>query len=122
MRHYGILVTAVFIALFTVGGCGKGGDDITIPDYPGAVKDAAYDMGGKAQVSRYWTTDSYEDVLAFYKDRLEQYEPDIQSFEVQNSRQTKIDLINEKTRSLTVVIQQFEGEDRVAIVYMGVDL
>ncbi len=41
---------------------------------------------------------------------------------LEDSRQTKIDVINEEKRVVTVVVQEFEGEDRVAIVYMGVSL
>lgn len=123
MKLSRMIVPAIFVMLFMTAGCGKSGlDEVNIPDYPGAVEDQAYNMGDMAKVKRFFTTDSYEDVIDFYKEELAQYEPEIQSFDLEDSRQTKIDVINEEKRAISVVVQEFKGEDKVAIVYMGVSL
>ena len=117
------IVAAVFVAVLILAGCGKGkSDEVRIPEYPGAQRDQSYNMGDVAKVERFFTDDSYEDVVEFYKDKLSEYEPDIQEFEAKGSRQTKMDIVKEEKRAVTVVIQQFDGEDKVAIVFMGVSL
>jgi len=123
MKKSTAIIAAVFVAMLILAGCGKGkSDEVQIPEYPGAQRDQSYNMGDMAKVQRFFTDDSYEDVVEFYRDKLSAYEPDIQQFEAKGSRQTKIDVVNEQRRVQTVVVQEFEGEDRVAIVFMGVSL
>jgi hypothetical protein len=123
MKPYRIIVAVILVISFMIAGCGKGkSKEVHIPQYPGAVADQSYNMGGMAKVERFLTSDSYEDVLSFYEEELSQYEPDIQSYVLEDSRQTKIDIVNEKKRAITVVVQEFEGEDKVAIVFMGISL
>jgi hypothetical protein len=123
MKLSRIIVAVILIILFMLAGCNKGGlEDVRLPHYPGAVEDQSYNMGGMAQVKRLLTSDSYEEVLSFYKEELKQYDPEIQSYVLEDSRQTRIDVVNEEKRVISVVVQEFEGEDKVAIVFMGISL
>ncbi|NIP54173.1 MAG: hypothetical protein GWN61_10220 [candidate division Zixibacteria bacterium] len=113
----------ILCTLFMIANCSKDVlEEVSIPDYPGAVEDASYAMGGVAQVKRVFTSDSYEEVLSFYREQLAQYDPEIESYDLEDSRQTSINVVSEEKRVISVVVQEFEGEDKVAIVYMGVSL
>jgi hypothetical protein len=123
MKQSRIIVAVILITLFMIVSCNKGGlEEVQIPDYPGAVEDESYNMGGMAKVKRVFTSDSYEEVLSFYKEQLVQYDPEVESYVLEDSRQTKINVVSEKKRVISVVVQEFKGEDKVAIVYMGISL
>jgi flagellar basal body-associated protein FliL len=123
MKLSRITVAVIFIILFMIAGCNKDeSEEVRIPDYPGAVEDQSYNMGDMARVKRLLTSDSYEAVLSFYKEELKQYDPEIRSYVLEDSRQTELNVVKEEKRVISVVVQEFEGEDKVAIVHMGVSL
>jgi hypothetical protein len=122
MKVLQINFIGILLLSFMVVGCSKTGESekISIPGYPNAVHDQTHGIKGLVQVKRVITSDSFDTVLAFYKKHLNKYNPKIESFTLEDGRQTAITVYNKKKQSMTVVVQEFKEENKVAIGYMGV--
>jgi hypothetical protein len=121
MKILQIIFIGILLLSFMVVSCSKTDESekIRIPGYPNAVDDQAHGIKGLAQVKRVITSDSFDTVLAFYKEHLNKYNPKIESFTLEDGRQTAITVGDKKKQSMTVAIQEFKKENKVAIVYMG---
>lgn len=120
-----ICILVVFLSFMTAG-CTKpdAPGQGEIPEYPGAKEDQEHDakvLGMTlGNVKRVVTSDSFDEVLAFYRERLEFRNPKIVSHTLEDGRQTAITISETKTGSKTVAIQEFKKEGLVAITYMKV--
>lgn len=121
-----VCILVLFLSLLTAGCTKDPSDQIIIPIYPGAEADEEYNMKGLGvslgMVKRVVTSDSYEDVLAYYVEKLKQYNPEILSHEQEDIRQTAFTVIENEKGSKTVAVQEFKEEGVVAITYMRVGL
>lgn len=118
-----ITIAGILLLSFVVAGCSKAdeSEQLRIPGYPNAVHDQTHGMEGVAKVTRLITSDSFDEVLAFYTEQLKEYNPEITPYELEGGRQTAIKVSDRKKREITVVVQEFIKEEKVAIVYMGID-
>lgn len=111
-----ILVISFSIIL---AGCSQ----VQVPEYPGATEDQEHEakLFGMTfgKVRRVVTDDSYDIVLAYYRNMLAVHNPEITSYTLEDGRQTAITIKERKTRSVTVAIQEFQKEEKVAITYMS---
>lgn len=124
------VIRSVFVLVLLVslisGGCSKSDtpEQVQIPVYPGAKADEEHNakvMGiSLGMVKRVVTSDSYDNVLAFYKEQLESYNPEIITHTLEDGRQTAITVVENEAGSKTVAIQEFKKEGMVAITYMRV--
>ena len=60
------------------------------------------------------TDDSYDTVLAYYRNILDAHNPEISSYTIENSRQTAIKI----SKSVTVTIQELKKERKTGIAFM----
>ena len=74
-------------------------------------------MSGK--LSQFATTDSFDDVVDFYTDALNEYNPEFLSHASELGRQTAIS-IPQKRGTISVAIQEFTEEGTVNITLMAV--
>ena len=111
-----ILMLGLLFSL-TIAGCSQSSNLEKIIQYPGAVADQEHNakvLGfSLASVKREVTDDSYDDVLAYYKEVLESYNPEIASYALEDGRQTAITV-----SSITIGIQEFKKEAKTAITFM----
>lgn len=121
-------IAGLMLIILLLSGCGKsdeGGPDLEdLPLYPGATRVESLEqsvpgglMGGKLE--QFTTTDSYDDVLQFYREALNGFNPETSSFESELGQQTAISLPRERG-ILTVAIQAFADEGVVGITFMSV--
>jgi hypothetical protein len=102
---------------------GGGGDEIQIPEHPGAREDeshAAGMMGLSASVRRVVTDDSFDDVLAFYQRELAAHDPELMLHALDDGRQAALSMAPSARQSVTVAIQELPAENVVAISIMKV--
>jgi hypothetical protein len=130
IRIRGTFLMAVVLALLLniLTGCGSSSSDglslQDIPLYPNATEDESMEqssfggiLGGK--LAQFTTTDSYDEVVEFYTDALEKYDPEVLSHTSELGRQTAIS-IKQKKRIISVAIQEFTEEGKVNITLMRV--
>ena len=117
---------ALFMCIFT--GCGNSsGDGLSlqdIPRYPNATETESMEhsspgglVGGK--LTQFTTTDSFDEVVEFYADALNKYDPEFTSHKSELGRQTAIP-IPQKNGMISVAIQEFTEEGNVNITLMAV--
>lgn len=120
-----IIVSTLSIFIF---GCGEpestGPTMDDIPLYPNVEVGQSMEqsvpggfMGGGLR--QYSTPDSYDDVIAFYTDTLNQYDTEVINHTSELGQQTAIS-IRQPDGMITVAIQEFVEEQIVNITYMEV--
>ncbi len=117
--------TLILIVVFMMG-CGgsdsKGPSLQEIPRYPNAIESESIDQSGFAGLGgslvQYTTTDSYNDVKAFYIDALSDEETDVLSYKSDLGRQVIIST-RQDNGVISIAIQEFTRERRVSITLMG---
>jgi hypothetical protein len=116
-RFVSILIVCLLFPL-TLGGCSQSGALEKIIEYPGAIEDQEHNVKllgvSFAKVKRVVTDDSYDEVLAYFNNVLESYNPEIISHALEDGRQTAITVT-----SITIGIQEFKKEAKTAITYMN---
>jgi major membrane immunogen (membrane-anchored lipoprotein) len=117
-----IFALALCLAILSAG-CSKSDEpQIKIPGYPGAQEDQEHNaeiMGSSmGTVKRVITDDSFDKVFAYYKEHLEKYDPEVMSHTIDDGRQAAFTVVNTGTGSLTVAVQEFKEEGKVAITFM----
>lgn len=123
LRYSFILI--LFVS-FLSAGCSKSDapEQVQVPIYPGAKADEELDakfMGmSLGMVKRVVTSDSYDNVIAFYREQLASYNPEIITHTLEDGRQTAITVVEDEKKSITVAIQESKKEGMVAISYMRV--
>ena len=121
-----VVAFALFITIPT--GCGNSGSDgptlQDIPHYPNATQGESMEqsipagfVGGK--LAQFTTTDSFDEVVDFYTDALNKYDPEFLSHTSELGRQTAIS-IQRKKGMISVAIQEFTEEGKVNITLMAV--
>jgi major membrane immunogen (membrane-anchored lipoprotein) len=123
MREIMPVLALVLCLVFLSAGCSKSDKpQITIPGYPGAQEDQEHNaeiMGmSMGTVKRVITDDSFDKVFAYYKEQLEKYDPEVMSHTLDDGRQAAFTLIKNEKKSLTVAVQEFKEEGKVAITFM----
>ena len=129
-RIYGKIAVAIAFSLMLgiSAVCGGSGDEglslHEIPLYPNSTDGASMEgsspfglVGGK--LSQYSTFDSFDEVLSFYTDALNGYNPQTMSNTSELGRQTAFS-IPKKKGVITVAIQEFTEEGKVNITFMAV--
>ncbi len=123
LRYSFILI--LFVS-FVSAGCSKSDapEQVQVPIYPGAKADEELDakfMGmSLGMVKRVVTSDSYDNVIAFYREQLASYNPEIITHTLEDGRQTAITVVENEKKSITVAIQESKKVGKVAISYMRV--
>ncbi len=123
LRYSFILI--LFVS-FLSAGCSKSDapEQVQVPIYPGAKADEELDakfMGmSLGMVKRVVTSDSYDNVIAFYREQLASYNPEIITHTLEDGRQTAITVVENEKKSITVAIQESKKVGKVAISYMRV--
>ncbi len=123
LRYSFILI--LFVS-FVSAGCSKSDapEQVQVPIYPGAKADEELDakfMGmSLGMVKRVVTSDSYDNVIAFYREQLASYNPEIITHTLEDGRQTAITVVEDEKKSITVAIQESKKVGKVAISYMRV--
>ncbi len=130
IRTYGKLATAVVVALLIniMAGCGSSSSNgpslQDIPRYPNASEGESMQqsslggiVGGK--LSQFTTTDSFDEVVDFYTQALNQHDPEFLSHKTALGRQTAISIPQEKGM-ISVAVQEFTAEGIVNITLMAV--
>ena len=64
------------------------------------------------------TDDSYDTVVAFYRNILDVHNPEVAAYTLEDGRQTAITITKSKKSFVTVAIQEFKTERKTAITYM----
>ena len=95
-----------------------------IPRYPNATEVESMQQsspGGMVggELVQFTTTDSFDEVVDFYTDALNKYDPESKSHTSDLGRQTAIS-IPQKNGMISVAIQEFTGEGKVNITFMAV--
>ena len=130
MRIQGTLamVIAVSLLISISAGCGSSSGDgpslQDIPRYPYATEGESMEQsspGGivSGSLVQYTTTDSFDEVVAFYTDALNNYDTEFISHASDLGRQTAIS-IPQKNGMISVAIQEFTAEGKVNITFMAV--
>lgn len=117
-----VIAFALLIGIHT--GCGSSGDDgpslKDIPLYPNATEGESMEhsrpMGGKLE--QFTTTDSFDEVVDFYTDALNKYDPKLLTHTSELGRQAAIS-IPRKNGMISVSIQEFTAEGNVNITFMA---
>ena len=119
---------ALAVLLGTSASCGGSGGDgpslQDIPRYPNTVEGESMGQsrpGGmlSGSLSQFTTTDSFDQVAAFYTDALSQFEPERMSHQSELGRQTALSM-QRGNGMIPVVIQEFTDEGTVNITFMAV--
>jgi hypothetical protein len=129
-RKYGTLAIVITFGLLISihTGCGNSEDEglslHDIPLYPNSTDGASMEqsspggfVGGK--LSQFTTFDPFDEVVSFYTDALNEYNPKAISHTSDLGRQIAIS-IPKKKGVITVAIQEFTEEGRVNITFMAV--
>lgn len=105
-----------------LAGCSK----VEVPEYPSAIEDQVHEANyfgmNFGKIKRVVTDDSYDEVFAFYMEKLDDNNPEVISHTLEDGRQTAITITKNKYRSVTVAIQEFKKDGKVAITYMNLGL
>ena len=122
------LIATVALLINISAGCGnsngKGPSLKDIPRYPNAIAGESMEqsipgglLGGK--LVQFTTADSFDEVVDFYTDALNKYDPEFLSHTSELGRQTAISL-PQKNGMISVAIQEFTEEGKVNITLMAV--
>lgn len=115
-----ILIAGLSLPL-TLGGCSQSRAFEKIIEYPGAIEDQEHNaklLGVSfAKVKRVVTDDSHDEVLAYYNNVLESYNPEIISYALEDGRQTAVTIKGKN--AMTIAIQEFKKEQITAITFMN---
>ena len=122
-----VFAFALLISITT--GCGNSGGGPSLYDlplYPYATEGESMEqsgpggfMGGKFAL--FTTSDPFDEVLDFYTDALNKYDPQFISNASELGRQTAIS-IPKKSGMISVAIQEFTEESVVNITFMSVGI
>ena len=121
-----MIVLALVLSIST--GCGSSGDDglslQDIPRYPNATEGESMEQSSplgivSGKLEQFTTTDPFDEVLDFYTDALNTYDPEFLSHTSALGRQTSIS-IPQKNGMISVAIQEFTAEGTVNITFMTV--
>ena len=120
-----VILFALLMGIST--GCGSGEEELSlqdIPRYPNAAEGesmAKSSPGGvvSGKLKQFSTTDSFDDVVDFYTDALNKYDPEIMSHTSGLGRQTAIS-ISQKKGMISIAIQELSSEGKVNITFMAV--
>lgn len=108
-----IYILFSFISII-LSGCSQ----VQVPEYPGAIEDQNQEVKyfgiNFGNVRSMVTDDSYDTVLAYYRDKLNVHNPEIHSYTLEDSRHTAIKI----SKSLTITIQELKKERKTGIAYL----
>ena len=122
------LLVALVLLITIPTGCGNSkGEGPTmqdIPRYPNASEGESMEQSGPAglvggKLAQFTTTDSFDEVVDFYTDALNKYDPELLSHTSELGRQTAIS-IQRKKGMISLAIQEFTEEGKVNITFMAV--
>ncbi len=130
IRTCGKLATVVVFALLVsmLAGCGSASNTgpslQDIPRYPNASAGESMQQSGLGgivggKLEQFTTTDSFDEVVDFYTQALDQHDPEFLSHESPLGRQTAISIPQEKGM-ISVAVQEFTAEGIVSITFMAV--
>jgi hypothetical protein len=128
--HPTFAIVIAFMLLITIAtGCGSSGGGPSLGDlplYPYATEGESMEqsgpggfMGGK--LAQFTTTDPFDEVMDFYTDALNKYNPQFISNTSELGRQTAIS-IPKKNGMISIAIQEFTEEEIVNITFMAVGI
>lgn len=117
----------VLVSVLLLSACGDASDQgpsiQDIPEYPGALEGESMEQGMagfiRGSLKQYSTSDSFDEVMAFYEEALGIYPVEIMSNQSELGRQVAITIPKEHG-VLTVAIQEFVQESTVNITFMDV--
>ena len=120
----------ILLALLTITttGCGSSSGDgpslQDIPLYPNATEGESMEQSSPGGIvggslAQFTTTDPFDEVVDFYSDALNKYDPEFMSHASDLGRQTAIS-IPQKNGMISVAIQEFTAEEKVNITFMAV--
>jgi hypothetical protein len=121
-----VVVFALLISIPT--GCGNSSSDgpslRDIPRYPNATEGESMQQsspGGivSGEIVQFTTTDSFDEVVDFFTDALNEYHPESLSHTSELGRQIAFS-IPQKNGMISVAIQEFTEEGKVNITLMAV--
>jgi hypothetical protein len=129
-RIHVALVMVIALALLTCipTGCGSSGGTgpslDSIPRYPNATEGESMALSSPGGIvggslAQFTTTDPFDEVVDFYTDALNKYDPESKSHTSDLGRQTAIS-IPQKNGMISVAIQEFTSEGKVNITFMAV--
>lgn len=124
------LAMMIFLALLISipTGCGSSSGDgpslQDIPRYPNATEGESMEQsspGGfvRGSLAQFTTTDPFEEVVDFYTNALNEYDPQFISHTSELGRQTAISIPQNKGM-ISVAIQELTAEEKVNITFMAV--
>lgn len=117
MKVFPSIFVLIVISIF-LASCSQ----VEIPEYPGAIEDQEHEMKyfgiSLGNVRRVVTDDSYDTVVAFYRNILDVHNPEVAAYTLEDGRQTAITITKSKKSFVTVAIQEFKRERKTAITYM----
>ena len=122
-----IIAFALMISIPT--GCGSSGGGPFLEDlplYPYATEGESMEQSGpggfmRGKLAQFTTTDSFDEVIDFYSDALNQYNPQYMDHTSDLGRQVAIS-IPKKNGMISVAIQEFTEEEIVNITFMAVGI
>ena len=126
----GRLAMMIFWALLITipMGCGSSSGDgpslQDIPRYPNATEGESMEQsspGGfvRGSLAQFATTDPFEEVVDFYANALNEYDPQFISHTSELGRQTAIS-IPQRKGMVSIAIQELTAEEKVNIIFMAV--
>lgn len=120
-RTFGLGALFLFLILSSCGKAEKSSVSSrpAIPPYPNAIHDQSIEKKGMGQLERVYTHDSFYEVVQFYSEKLEQYDPNSVSHTSELGRQMAI-TFEKEGRTISVAIQGMEEENMVFVTYMTV--
>lgn len=122
-----VIAFALMISIPT--GCGSSGGGPTLEDlplYPYATEGESMEQSGpggfmSGKLAQFTTTDSFDEVIDFYSDALNKYNPQFMDHTSDLGRQMAIS-IPKKNGMISVAIQEFSEEEKVNITFMAVGI
>jgi hypothetical protein len=119
-----VIALALLISIPT--GCGSPSSDKPslqdIPRYPNATEGESMEQSSplgivSGKLEQFTTSDQFDEVVDFYTDALNKYDPEFISHTSDLGRQTSIS-ISQKNGMISVAIQEFTAEGNVNITFM----
>jgi hypothetical protein len=121
-----VIALALLISIPT--GCGSFSSDgpslQDIPRYPNATEGESMEQSSplgivSGKLEQFTTSDQFDEVVDFYTDSLNKYDPEFLSHTSDLGRQTSIS-IPQRNGMISVAIQEFTAEGKVNITFMAV--
>ena len=130
IRMHGTLTMMIaFVLLISIPtGCGSSGGNgpslQDIPRYPNATEGESMEQSSPGGIVggnlvQFTTADPFDEVVDFYTDALNKYDPEFISHISDLGRQTAVS-IPQKNGMISVAIQEFTAEGKVNITFMAV--